>query len=37
MPQHIVLDVQKVPWEIPINLSHSLQGIVSINMIHVAQ
>ena len=37
MPQPIVLDVQKVPWEIPMNLVHSLLGIVSINMIHVAQ
>ena len=37
MPQPIVLDVQEVPWEIPMNLVHSLQGIVSINMIHVAQ
>ena len=37
MPQPIVLDVEKIPWEIPINVVHSLQGIVSINMIHVAQ
>ena len=37
MPQPIVLDVEKIPWEIPMNVVHSLQGIVSINMIHVAQ
>ena len=36
MPQPIVLDVQIIPWEIPLNLVDSLQGIVSINMIHVA-
>ena len=37
MPQPIELDVEKIPWKIPLNLKHSLQGIVSINMIHVAQ
>jgi len=37
MPQPIVLDVEKIPWEVPPNFVHSLQGIVSINMIHVAQ
>ena len=37
MPQPLVLDVEKIPWEIPLNLVHSLQGIVSINMIHVAE
>jgi len=37
MPQPIEIDVEKIPWEIPLNLKHSLQGIVSINMIHVAQ
>ena len=37
MPQPLVLDVEKIPWEIPLNLVHSLQGIVSINMIHVAK
>jgi len=37
MPQPIVLDVEKIPWNIPLKLLNSLQGIVSINMIHVAQ
>ena len=37
MPQPLNLDVEKIPWKIPMNLSHSLQGIVSINMIHVAK
>ena len=37
MPQPLVLDVRKIPWEIPPKLVHSLQGIVSINMIHVAK
>tara|TARA_B100000902_G_scaffold221879_1_gene210846 strand:- start:246 stop:875 length:630 start_codon:yes stop_codon:yes gene_type:complete len=36
MPKPIVLDVETIPWEIPLNLAQSLQGIVSINMIHVA-
>ena len=37
MPQPLELDVKKIPWKIPLNLAHSLQGIVSINMIHVAE
>ena len=37
MLQPLVLDVEKIPWEIPLKLVHSLQGIVSINMIHVAK
>jgi len=37
MPQPLELDVEKVPWKIPLNLKYSLQGIVSINMIHVAK
>ena len=37
MPQPLELDVKKIPWKIPFNLAHSLQGIVSINMIHVAE
>ena len=37
MPQPIVLDVEKIPWDIPLKLLNSLQGIVSINMIHVAK
>ena len=36
MPQPLEIDVEKIPWEIPLILAHSLQGIVSINMIHVA-
>ena len=31
------LDVEKVPWHLPTQLLNSLQGIVSINMIHVAK
>ena len=37
MLQPIEIDVEKIPWNIPLRLAHSLQGIVSINMIHVAQ
>ena len=37
MPQPLVLDVQKIPWEIPSKLANFLKGIVSINMIHVAE
>jgi len=37
MPQPLEIDVEKIPWKIPLRLAHSLQGIVSINMIHVAQ
>ena len=37
MPQPLEIDVEKIPWKIPLKLAHSLQGIVSINMIHVAQ
>ena len=37
MPQPLALDVENIPWEIPLRLVHSLQGIVSINMIHVAK
>jgi len=37
MHQPLVLDVEKIPWEIPLKLLNSLQGIVSINMIHVAE
>ena len=36
MPQTIELDVEKIPWKIPLKLAHSLRGIISINMIHVA-
>jgi len=37
MPQPLEIDVEKVPWKIPLRLAHFLQGIVSINMIHVAK
>ena len=37
MPQPLEIDVEKIPWKIPLRLAHSLQGIVSINMIHVAK
>ena len=37
MPKPLELDVENIPWKIPLRLAHSLQGIVSINMIHVAQ
>ena len=37
MPQALDIDVEKIPWKIPLKFFHSLQGIVSINMIHVAK
>ncbi len=37
MPQPLTLDVETNPWEIPLKLANSLQGIVSINMIHIAR
>ena len=37
MPQPLKLDVENIPWKIPLSIVHSLQGIVSINMIHVAK
>jgi len=37
MPQPIEIDVEKIPWKIPLRVANSLQGIVSINMIHVAE
>jgi len=37
MPKPLEIDVEKIPWKIPLRLASSLQGIVSINMIHVAQ
>ena len=36
MPQPLRIDVEKIPWKIPLRLTYCLQGIVSINMIHVA-
>ncbi len=37
MPQPIKIDVEKIPWKVPLRIADSLQGIVSINMIHVAK
>ena len=37
MPQPLELDVENIPWKIPLKLENDLQGIVSINMVHVAQ
>ena len=36
MPQPLDIDVEKIPWEIPSELLCSIQGIISINMIHIA-
>ncbi len=35
MPQPLDINVEKTPWDIPSNLISSLQGIISINMIHI--
>tara|TARA_B100000073_G_scaffold3422_1_gene2795 strand:+ start:628 stop:1251 length:624 start_codon:yes stop_codon:yes gene_type:complete len=37
MPKPLELDVENIPWNIPLKLTNSLQGIVSINLIHVAK
>ena len=37
MPQPLDLDVRNIPWKIPLILTHPLQSVVSINMIHVAE
>ena len=37
MPQPLKLNVDDIPWNIPLKLAHSLQGIVSINMNHLAK
>ena len=37
MPKPLELDVENIPWNIPLKLALSLQGIVSINMIHIAK
>ena len=37
MPQPLDLDVRNIPWNVPLMLAHSLQCVVSINMIHVAE
>ena len=36
MPQPLDIDVEKIPWKIPCELLLSIQGIISINMIHIA-
>ena len=36
MPQPLTIDVEKIPWIIPSEILLSLQGIISINMIHIA-
>ena len=36
MPQPLSINVEVTPWEIPSELVLELQGIISINMIHVA-
>ena len=36
MPQPLDIDVERIPWEIPSELLLSIQGIISINMIHIA-
>ena len=37
MPQPLEIDAEKIPWKIPLRVLHSLQEVVSINTIHVAQ
>jgi len=37
MPQPLEIDIEKIPSKIPLKLAHSLQGMVSINMIHVTK
>ena len=36
MPQPLDIDVEKTPWKIPSEVLLSIQGIISINMIHIA-
>ena len=36
MPQPLAIDVEKTPWIIPSEILLSQQGIISINMIHIA-
>ena len=36
MPEPLDIDVTKSPWPIPFKLLDALQGIISINMIHIA-
>ena len=35
MPQPLNIDVKNIPWKIPYEIKESLQGIISINMIHI--
>ena len=35
MPQPLEIDVEKIPWKIPLRLAHSLQGIVSVSYTHL--
>ena len=37
MPQPLEIDLVKIHWKVPLRLSHSLQGIVFMNMIHELQ
>ena len=37
MPQPLEIDAEKIPWKIPLRVLPSLQEVVSINTIHVAQ
>ena len=36
MPQPLDIDVEKTPWDIPSELLLSIEGIISINMVHIA-
>ena len=36
MPQPLDIDVEKTPWKIPSELLPFIQGIISINVIHIA-
>ena len=36
MPEPLKIDVKNTPWQIPSKVIDSLQGIISINMIHIA-
>ena len=35
MPKPLEIDVEKIPWKIPLGLVHSLQGIVSVSYTHL--
>ena len=36
MPQPLGIDVEKTQWKIPSEFLLSIQGIIAINMIHIA-